>query len=138
MTAASATGLPLIDTPPASPPSTSLAASGLPRVPSEPAPRPAPVLPESRAIDTGLEVSAKPGKLAAKSAPRSVRGPVRIRPLADKEERTRLSVRLASSVDEKLDDLAHLRGLDRNTAVSVAIVQDWVACFGRQARQPGH
>jgi hypothetical protein len=37
-------------------------------------------------------------------------------------------------MDAKLNELAHLRGLDRNTAVSVAIVQDWVACFGLQAR----
>ena len=30
---------------------------------------------------------------------------------------------------------AHLRGLDRNTAISIAIAQDWIACFGLQARQ---
>jgi hypothetical protein len=42
---------------------------------------------------------------------------------------------LVASVDQKLDDLAHLRGLDRNTAISIAIAQDWIACFGLQARQ---
>ena len=51
------------------------------------------------------------------------------------EDRVRISLRLVPSVDQKLDDLAHLRGLDRNTAISVAIAQDWVACFGLQARQ---
>ena len=50
-------------------------------------------------------------------------------------ERVRISLRLVASVDQKLDDLAHLRGLDRNTAISVAISQDWIACFGLQARQ---
>lgn len=44
--------------------------------------------------------------------------------------RVRLSLRLEPSVDQQLDDLARLRGLDRNTAVSVAITQDWIACFG--------
>ena len=50
-------------------------------------------------------------------------------------ERVRISLRLVASVDQKLDDLAHLRGLDRNTAISIAIAQDWIACFGLQARQ---
>ena len=107
-----------------------------PRVQPERAPRPAPVVAEARDHDPGLG-SPKTGKPKSKPAPRAARGPVRIRPLADKEERTRLSLRLAAAVDEKLDDLAHLRGLDRNTAVSIAIVQDWVACFGLQARQAG-
>ena len=50
-------------------------------------------------------------------------------------ERVRISLRLVASVDQKLDDLAHLRGLDRNTAISVAIAQNWIACFGLQSRQ---
>ena len=45
-------------------------------------------------------------------------------------ERVRMSLRLEPSVDQQLDDLARLRGLDRNTAVGVAIAQDWIACFG--------
>lgn len=45
-------------------------------------------------------------------------------------ERARMSLRLEPSVDQKLHELASLRGLDRNTAVSVAIAQDWIACFG--------
>lgn len=45
-------------------------------------------------------------------------------------DRVRVSVRLDTTVDEKLDQLAKLRGLDRNTAISVAIVQDWLACVG--------
>jgi len=44
-------------------------------------------------------------------------------------------VRLEPSVNQKLGELAELRGLDRNTAVSVAIVQDWVECFALHARQ---
>ena len=46
------------------------------------------------------------------------------------ETRVRLSVRFVVSVDKKLNDLAYLCGLDRNTVVSVVIVQDWVGCFG--------
>ena len=49
--------------------------------------------------------------------------------LNDKEERVRISLRLEPTVDEKLDQLSELRGLDRNTAISVAIAQDWIACF---------
>lgn len=54
----------------------------------------------------------------------------RLLTLRDKEARVRVSVRLDTTVDEKLDQLAKLRGLDRNTAISVAIVQDWLACVG--------
>ena len=50
--------------------------------------------------------------------------------LNDKEERVRIWLRLEPTVDEKLDQLSELRGLDRNTAISVAIAQDWIACFG--------
>lgn len=57
-----------------------------------------------------------------------------LKSLPDKEERVRLSVRLVASADEKLNDLAHMRGLDRNTAISAAIVQGWVECFGLHAR----
>ena len=35
----------------------------------------------------------------------------------------------------KLDELAHLRGLDRYTAVSVEIAQYWVWCFGLKTSQ---
>ena len=45
-------------------------------------------------------------------------------------ERVRMSLRLEPSVDQQLDDLARLRGLDRNTAVGGAIAQDRIACFG--------
>ena len=41
-----------------------------------------------------------------------------------------MSLLLEPSVDQQLDDLARLRGLDRNTAVGVAIAQDRIACFG--------
>lgn len=50
------------------------------------------------------------------------------------DERVRRSIRMVPSVDAKLNDLAHLRGLDLNTAVGVAIVADWVACFGPMGR----
>lgn len=50
------------------------------------------------------------------------------------ELRIRRSVRLVASVDAKLNDLAHLPGLDLNTAVGIAIVTDWVACFGPTGR----
>jgi len=54
--------------------------------------------------------------------------------LNDKEERVRISLRLEPTVDEKLDQLSELRGLDRNTAISVAIAQDWIACFGPRTK----
>ena len=69
---------------------------------------------------------------------RVARNVARLKKLPDKEERVRLSVRLVASVNEKLDELAHVRGLDRNTAVSVAIVQDWGECCGFQAKQATH
>jgi len=94
------------------------------------------VISESPSVELSQGTSAKAGR-SAPSAARAGRGPVRIRRLADEEERTRLSLRLAQAVDQKLDELAHLRGLDRNTAVSVAIVQNWVACLELQARQAG-
>jgi len=62
--------------------------------------------------------------------PAKPKGTAHLRKLADKEDRKRLSLRLIGSVDDKLNDLAQLRGLDRNTAVCVAIAQDWIACFG--------
>lgn len=136
MYAAPAPGLPLVDEPPTSQPDQLFSARRLPRVPPEPVPRPAPVTSESPTVELSQEIPAKAGRSAPPAA-RAGRGPVRIRRLADKEERTRLSLRLAQAVDQKLEELAHLRGLDRNTAVSVAIVQDWVACFGLQARQAG-
>lgn len=106
------------------------ATSPLPRVPPEAVPRPLPLDAETTRHDLTA---------AAKSPPRpttcAARNVARLKKLTNKEERVRLSVRLVASVDEKLNDLAHLRGLDRNTAVSVAIVQDWVECFGLQAKQ---
>ena len=61
---------------------------------------------------------------------RRKRQQVRLLKLRDKEDRVRISLRLEATVDEKLDQLAELRGLDRNTAISLAIAQDWIACFG--------
>ena len=57
---------------------------------------------------------------------RRKRQQVRLLKLRDKEDRVRISLRLEATVDEKLDQLAELRGLDRNTAISVAIAQDWI------------
>ena len=48
----------------------------------------------------------------------------------EKEPRVRISLRLEATNCKKLDQLAELRGLDRNTAISVAIVQDWLASIG--------
>lgn len=109
------------------------AASPLPPVPPEAAPRPLPLAEPARSASSRDITAAAPP--IAKLTTRTARNVARLKKLPDKEERVRLSVRLVASVDEKLDDLAHLRGLDRNTAVSVAIVQDWVECFGLQARQ---
>lgn len=110
------------------------AAPPLPPVPPEAAPRPLPVAPELITPPAGYHIDT-----AAQAAPRLARRAARdiaaLKKLPNKEERCRLSVRLVASVDDKLNDLAHLRGLDRNTAVSVAIVQDWVECFGLQARR---
>jgi hypothetical protein len=61
---------------------------------------------------------------------RRLRKQLRLLKLRDKEDRVRISLRLEATVDEKLDQLAELRGLDRNTAISLAIAQDWIACFG--------
>jgi len=61
---------------------------------------------------------------------RQFRKQLRLLRLHDKEDRVRISLRLEATVDEKLDQLSELRGLDRNTAISVAIAQDWIACFG--------
>ena len=57
--------------------------------------------------------------------------------LNEKEERVRISLRLVPTVDEKLGQLSELRGLDRNTAISVAIAQDWIACFGPRTLRGG-
>lgn len=109
------------------------AASFLPPVPPEAAPRPLPPVadPTCPAPTRDIAAAATP---AAKPLSRVARNVGRLKKLPNKEERVRLSVRLLASVDEKLNDLAQLRGLDRNTAVSVAIAQDWVGCFGLQAR----
>ncbi|MFO0575759.1 MAG: hypothetical protein U1A78_17315 [Polyangia bacterium] len=71
---------------------------------------------------------------AAKRASRAAKGKDRLKQLPEKETRIRRSVRLAGTVDAKLQELAHLRGLDLNTAVGVAIVQDWMACFNLKGR----
>lgn len=111
------------------------AVSPLPPVPPEAAPRPLPLAAEPVRLAPSRDLGA-PTKAAPKPT-RAARNAERLKSLPDKEERVRLSIRLVASVDEKLNDLAHLRGLDRNTAVSVAIVQDWVECFGLQTRQAG-
>ena len=114
-------------------PPTWTTARSLPKVPPEAVPRPLPTAsaPVNRAASRDSNADAKPD---AKPQARKTRNIERLKTLPEKEERVRVSVRLVASVDAKLNELAHLRGLDRNTAVSVAIVQDWVACFGLQAR----
>ncbi len=114
----------------APPPRSPTATSTLPPVPKEAEPQPLPVAPPAAA----LTVSRGP-KAITKAASQALRRGEILRALPDKEDRVRISLRLVASVDQKLDDLAHLRGLDRNTAISVAISQDWIACFGLQARQ---
>lgn len=106
----------------------------LPPVPPEAAPRP--IAPAAAAAS--IRELRTDTKSTAKTMARTARSIERVKELPDRETRVRLSARLVASVDEKLTDLAHLRGLDRNTAVSVAIVQDWVQCFGLHARQTGH
>lgn len=107
------------------PPSTA-AAPTLPPVPKEAEPRPLPVATTSATLTLSRDT---------KAVTKPATSGIRLRSLPDKEDRVRISLRLVPSVDQKLDDMAHLRGLDRNTAISVAIAQDWVACFGLQARQ---
>ena len=102
----------------------------LPPVPKEAEPRPLPVATTAAALTLSRDT-----KAVTKPATQTIRKAERLRKLPDKEDRVRVSLRLVPSVDKKLDDLTHLRGLDRNTAISVAIAQDWVACFGLQARQ---
>lgn len=113
-----------------SPQSSSGASPPLRPVPPEAAPRPLPV------TATDAPPSAPPAELVrvasvgVKSAVRAARSgnrPRRSRPPGD---RVRMSLRLEPSVDQQLEDLTRLRGLDRNTAVGVAIAQDWIACFG--------
>ncbi|HMU41619.1 MAG TPA: hypothetical protein PKE31_21605 [Pseudomonadota bacterium] len=114
----------------AAPPPSTAAAPTLPPVPKEAEPRPLPVATTSSALTLNRDT-----KAVTKPATQRIRKAERLRALPDKEDRVRISLRLVPSVDQKLDDLAHLRGLDRNTAISVAIAQDWIACFGLQARQ---
>lgn len=111
-------------------------ASPLPPVPPEAAPRPLPLAAEPVPPAPSRELGA-PAKAAPKPTTRAARNVERLKTLPDNGGRVRLSIRLVASVDEKLNDLAHLRGLDRNTAISVAIVQDWVGCFGFKARHAG-
>ncbi|MBL8633298.1 MAG: hypothetical protein JNM40_08730, partial [Myxococcales bacterium] len=114
----------------AAPPPSTAAAPTLPPVPKEAEPRPLPVATTSAALTLSRDT-----KAVTKPATQGIRKAERLRSLPEKEDRVRISLRLVPSVDQKLDDLAHLRGLDRNTAISVAIAQDWIACFGLQARQ---
>lgn len=104
-----------------------------PIVPPEAAPRPLPRV----AAPTRRAPISDTSAAAPQPMTRPTRGIARLKQLPDKEVRVRVSVRLVASVDEKLNALSHLRGLDRNTAISVAIVQDWVKCFGFQSRQAG-
>jgi len=96
-------------------------------VPPEAAPRPlSPSASNAPAAGSPVQVAGTaPAGLRAR-----VRAGVRSARFHRPEERARMSLRLEPSVDQKLDELASLRGLDRNTAVSVAIAQDWIACFG--------
>lgn len=110
------------------------AALPLSRVPREGIPRPLPLAAEPNQPVPNREMGV-PGKADPKAKTRAASSIERLKMLPDKAERVRLSVRLVASVDEKLNELAHLRGLDRNTAVSVAIVQDWIRCFGLQSQQ---
>lgn len=116
------------------PEQTLTAESPLPPVPPEAAPRPLPLAAEPARPTPSRDLGAS-AKAAPKPTTCATRKAERLKSLPDQEERVRVSLRLVASVDEKLNDLAHLRGLDRNTAVSVAIVQDWVGCFGLQPRQ---
>lgn len=118
------------------PPAASTSTQALPPVPPEAVPRPAPSVAESASPDPSRNTGSA-AKPAPKPAVRASGRIERLKQLPDKEERVRLSVRLVASVDAKLNELAHLRGLDRNTAISVAIVQDWVGCFGLKAGVSG-
>jgi hypothetical protein len=118
----------------ATPPLTLKATPPLSPVPPEAAPRPIPVASALSAPASVRDLGAA-HKPVSKPSTRAASSLERVKKLPNKETRVRLSARLIASVDEKLNDLAHLRGLDRNTAVSVAIVQDWVQCFGLQAKQ---
>lgn len=122
-------GAATVSMPEFSQPSAATAAPFLPVVPPEPVPRPAPAGDDffTSAVPPGNGAARKP---TAQPRARASRGIEQLKKLPNKEDRVRLSVRLGSGVDAKLNELAHLRGLDRNTAVSVAIVQDWVGCFG--------
>jgi len=118
-----------IPPPPASV-STAPSPAPLPRVPPEAAPRPLPVSGKP-AMSRPVDVEAPtPPRSTPRTPRRTTRGTDRLPQLPRGNERARLSVRLEPSVNQKLGELAELRGLDRNTAVSVAIVQDWVNCFG--------
>lgn len=99
-------------------------------VPPEPVPRPLPVVTTSAPAGASCDI-----RPAAKPPSRAAQTKARLKELPEKETRIRRSVRLAATVDSKLQELAHLRGLDLNTAVGVAIVQDWVNCFGLRTRQ---
>lgn len=119
-------------TPPPSPAPVSSAPSPapLPPVPPEAAPRPLPISSgPTMARPVDVEVPAAP-RSTPRTPRRTTRGADRLPQLPRGNDRARLSVRLEPSVNQKLGELAELRGLDRNTAVSVAIVQDWVNCFG--------
>lgn len=142
--------------PPPPPPHTSAGPSRdplpkLPPVPKEAVPKPLPFIttapqPPTIAKETippppvvttarATQPSKEPKSVGTQSRS-AMRQAERLRRLEDKDERVRLSLRLMPTVDAKLDELASLRALDRNTAISVAIVQDWMACFGTPTKPP--
>lgn len=102
-----------------------------PTIAKETIPPPPPVVTTARASQPSKE----PRSVGTQSRT-AMRQAARLRRLEDKDERVRLSLRLMPTVDAKLDELASLRALDRNTAISVAIVQDWMACFGTPTKPP--
>lgn len=109
-----------------------IAAPQLPTIAKETIPPPpSPVVTTARATQPSKE----PKSVGTQSRS-AMRQAERLRRLEDKDERVRLSLRLMPTVDAKLDELASLRALDRNTAISVAIVQDWMACFGTPTKPP--
>ncbi len=108
-----------------------IAAPQIPTIAKETTSPPPPVVTTARASQPSKE----PRSIGTQSRT-AMRQAARLRRLEDKDERVRLSLRLMPTVDAKLDELASLRALDRNTAISVAIVQDWMACFGTPTKPP--
>ncbi len=103
------------------------AASRLPPVRPKAAPRQLPPVADPTSTAPGRDVTA-PAMPAEMSTSLGTRSIARLKKMPNKE-RVRLSIRSIASVDEKLDDLAHLRDIARNTAVSVAIVLPLRSCL---------